>query len=83
VITGVEWPGDDRPGGETPRPRLVAWCWGDHPDWIDLVSGVPTTTLHDGRPVVRVELVASRNGQVLVPVRDTPTSTPRAELGVS
>jgi hypothetical protein len=84
VITGVEWPGaDSSDGGGAPRPRLVAWCWGDHPDWIDLVSGGGPTTFHDGRPVVRVELVASRNGELLVPVRDTPTSTSRAELGVS
>jgi hypothetical protein len=76
VITAVEWPGSGRSGGDgAPRPRLVAWCWGDHPDWVDLVSGVGPTTFHDHRPVVRVELVASANGELLVPRHDRRVHT--------
>jgi len=64
LITAIEWPGDD----PAPRsPRLVAWVWADHPDWMDLV-GSEVTTHHQGRPVARIELSPSPDGRRLVRV---------------
>ena len=66
LVTAIEWPGDD----PAPRsPRLVAWVWADHPDWMDLV-GSEATTHHQGRPVARIELTPSPDGRRLHAVRE-------------
>ncbi len=66
LITAIEWPGDE----PAPRaPRLVAWVWGDHPEWAELVAGSPPTTHSEGRPVARVELMPTPGGRRLVTAR--------------
>jgi hypothetical protein len=75
LVTAIEWPG----GAPPHTPRLVAWCWGDHPDWTDLVATATPAVVHRGRPVVRLELRPSTDGRRLVPIRAAAT----AEVGVS
>jgi hypothetical protein len=66
LVTALEWPGDET----HPAPRLVAWCWADHPEWSELVSDLEPTTHVGDRPIVRIELVSSADGSYLEPLID-------------
>lgn len=62
LVTALEWPG----GAAPRRPRLVAWCWGDRPEWADQLEGVEPTVWHRDRPVHRVEMEPSADHDRLV-----------------
>jgi hypothetical protein len=62
LVTALEWPG----GAPPRRPLLVAWCWGDRPEWADQLTGVDVTVYHRNRPVHRVELEPSADHRHLV-----------------